>query len=433
MTPASKPSALNAGVVDIRVRTRDVWTLMPGFSLSRRGGENRTRFSLSERNLLGTGITVRLEHTEDVDRDSTAFEYFDKQIGDSWASLFVELADNSDGHRNDIRLIRPFYALDARWSAGATAFDDSRAVSFYELGNEVAEYQVDTRRETLSFGWSGGLVDGWVRRLTASVTRDQREYAPVANGVLPSLIPADIDLVYPSIGFEILEDRFETTANRDQMERTEDFYLGTRLWGSVGFASGSLGSDRRAWLFGFGANKGFGRIDRKALLLSATAGGRVESGSVVNGHYTLNARFYNQINEKRLFFMTLDARHAERPDLDQFVLLGGDSGLRGYPLRYQSGRTRLLLTAEQRVFTDWYPFKLARVGGAAFVDVGRTWGASPLGNEPLGWLKNVGIGLRLAPTRSSGREVIHLDLAFPLDGDPTIDDVQILLESKRSF
>jgi len=29
--------------------------------------------------------------------------------------------------------------------------------------------------------------------------------------------------------------------------------------------------------------------------------------------------------------------------------------------------------------------------------------------------------------------MIHLDIAFPLDGDSSIDDVQILLESKRTF
>jgi hypothetical protein len=29
--------------------------------------------------------------------------------------------------------------------------------------------------------------------------------------------------------------------------------------------------------------------------------------------------------------------------------------------------------------------------------------------------------------------VVHIDVAFPLDGDPTIDSVQFLIESKRSF
>jgi hypothetical protein len=45
----------------------------------------------------------------------------------------------------------------------------------------------------------------------------------------------------------------------------------------------------------------------------------------------------------------------------------------------------------------------------------------------------VGFGLRLALTRSASRKVIHIDVAFPLNGDPTIDDVQFLLESRRSF
>ena len=72
-------------------------------------------------------------------------------------------------------------------------------------------------------------------------------------------------------------------------------------------------------------------------------------------------------------------------------------------------------------------------GGAVFADVGRTWGRNPIGEPELGWLRNVGFGLRLAPTRASANKMIHIDIAFPLDGDPSIDSVQILLESKRSF
>ena len=34
---------------------------------------------------------------------------------------------------------------------------------------------------------------------------------------------------------------------------------------------------------------------------------------------------------------------------------------------------------------------------------------------------------------ASGRDVIHIDVAFPLDGDPSIDSVQLLIQSKRSF
>jgi len=51
----------------------------------------------------------------------------------------------------------------------------------------------------------------------------------------------------------------------------------------------------------------------------------------------------------------------------------------------------------------------------------------------MDWLADVGFGLRLALTRSASRKVIHVDVAFPLSGDTTIDDVQFLLESRRSF
>jgi hemolysin activation/secretion protein len=131
--------------------------------------------------------------------------------------------------------------------------------------------------------------------------------------------------------------------------------------------------------------------------------------------------------------MAFDGRLGHNLDLDNPLELGGDNGLRGYPLRYQSADASVLFTIEERYFTDWYPFRLFRVGGAVFADIGRTWGDNPVGSGSIGWLKDVGFGLRIGPTRSGGHEVIHLDITFPLDGDPSIDKVQFLLEKKVSF
>ena len=421
------------GVVDIRVWTRDVWTLMPGLSVSRSGGENRSRVQLSEQNLLGLGIKLRVSYVDNVDRSSTSFEYFDKNLGESWTSVFLKYSDSSDGGTTQFTLTRPFYAMDTRWSAGATLFDDEREVSFYDLGNATAEYQSQTASHSAFWGWSAGLIDGWAKRWTTGIVYDDRQFRAVPNGQLPSLIPANRRLVYPFVGFELLEDQFQTASNRDQIERTEDFFLGARLTASLGWATESFGSDRDAFIYRLSASKGFGSIERKALFLSSWANGRFEHGDSKNTQVGANARYYNQISDKRLFFVTLDASWGEDLDLDNLVDLGGDTGLRGYPLRYQTGDSRILLTAEQRYFSDWYPFRLFRVGGAIFADIGRTWGDNPAAGPPLGWLKNLGLGLRLAPTRSSGRDVIHIDVALPLDGDPSIDDVQFLIESKRSF
>lgn len=427
------PVRYENGVVDLRVWTRDLWTLMPGFSVSRSGGENRSRVSLSERNLIGTGITLKLSYTDNVDRSSTSFEFLDRNLGNSWTTLYFRVAENSDGDSMQVAFDRPFYSLDSRWSGGFAFLDDGREEAFYDLGNEVADYAVDSEYHSIHGGWSSGLIDGWVKRWTSGIVYDQDDFSAVPDGTLPALVPEDRLLVYPFVGFELLQDEFQTTTNRDQIGRTEDFYLGTRLSGRLGWADKGYGSDRDSLVYSATASIGFGAIAKKALFLSSWVSGRFDNGAATNTRAGFSASYYNQISDKRLFFMTLAGDVGNNLDLDSYFELGGDNGLRGYPLRYQTGDSRALFTVEQRYFTDWYPFRLFRVGGAIFADAGRAWGSNPAGGQNLGWLTDVGFGLRLGPTRASGRDVIHIDIAFPLDGDPSIDDVQFLIESKRSF
>jgi hemolysin activation/secretion protein len=123
----------------------------------------------------------------------------------------------------------------------------------------------------------------------------------------------------------------------------------------------------------------------------------------------------------------------EALDSDRQLLLGGEEGLRGYPLRYQAGTSRALLTLEERYYTGWYPFRLFHVASAAFFDMGRTWGTDVTGATSDGLLKNVGVGLRLGSSRSAFGNVIHIDLAFPLDGDDDVDSVQLVVETKARF
>ena len=55
------PVAYDGRTVDLEVRTRDVWTLNPGFSFSRKGGENTWGAQIEEDNLLGTGRALDFE------------------------------------------------------------------------------------------------------------------------------------------------------------------------------------------------------------------------------------------------------------------------------------------------------------------------------------------------------------------------------------
>jgi hypothetical protein len=68
-----------------------------------------------------------------------------------------------------------------------------------------------------------------------------------------------------------------------------------------------------------------------------------------------------------------------------------------------------------------------------FFDCGRTWGRAPLASPGLGLLSDAGFGLRIGNARSGLGNVIHVDLAFPFNGDPTIKRVQFLVQTEHSF
>jgi hypothetical protein len=68
-----------------------------------------------------------------------------------------------------------------------------------------------------------------------------------------------------------------------------------------------------------------------------------------------------------------------------------------------------------------------------FADAGRTWGQGPVDARNLGWLTDVGFGLRLGLTRSGLGNVLHVDLATPLNRNGGIDAVQFSVSTKASF
>jgi outer membrane translocation and assembly module TamA len=221
--------------------------------------------------------------------------------------------------------------------------------------------------------------------------------------------------------------------NRDQIEKTEDYSLGWHARAQLGYASSSFGSDRNAVMLAGNLSKGLEMTERQSLFFGLDASGRVEEGAVAGGLFSAAARYYFRQSPRRVLFLNLSATAGTNLDADQQILLGGDNGLRGYPLRYQSGEGRWLFTAEQRLFSNWYPFQLFNVGGAVFYDMGATWGQDPLGTPSQGVLKDVGFGLRFGNSRSALGNVLHVDVAYPLDGDASARHVQFLIETKKSF
>lgn len=429
-----RPVSWRDGVVDIEVRTHDVWTLNPGASFGRSGGESSTGLQLEELNLLGLGTQLGVGLTSDTDRTSESLLFHDGQIFGTWWGLAAQAANNSDGRTYDLGLDHPFFAMDTRWAAGLSLKDDQRIDSLYDRGEITDRFRTHQRRAQVYGGWSRGLVNGAARRWTAGLTYDESRFdAGPGEWATSGFVPPDRKLVYPWIGYDWAQDHYAKARNRDHIEKTEDVNLGWRLGARIGWAGTAWGADRDAAIFSAHLDKGLELASRRTLLLSGSLGGRLEKGSFADALASVAGRYYQRQSDRRLLYLGLQADFAHALDVDHQLLLGGDNGLRGYPLRYQGGDGRWLFTAEQRWFSNWYPFRMINVGAAMFFDVGSSWGDHPLGQPSLGLLKDIGVGLRLGNNRSALGNVLHIDIAMPLDATGSIDKLQFLVKTYEMF
>lgn len=420
--------------VAVEVRVRDSWTLAPELKYSHKGGASEWAIGLDDRNLFGTGKQVRIIEKSSIDRDETLLAYGDPNLLGSRVRLNAEFTDASDGYRHALAAERPFYSLDTRWMLGGNLINEQRVDPIYDLGEQVDEFGHDVKGFSLQGGWSRGFVDGGVRRWLVGVTSSEDVFYPTIDTPNPLLLPQNRKLVYPWVGWELLVDDHREMSELNDIGRTEDVSFGTSLFVSLGLADTSYGSDRDATLLRATFNKGWDLGGRgRMLTMNAQGSTRDEADGLQNSIVEAAAHYYVRNGENRLFAATAALMATNNLDAESQVLLGGDNGLRGYPLRYQAGESRSLLSVEERFFTDFYPWRLFRVGYAAFLDVGRVSGADPRASPSLGTLYDVGLGLRLSSPRASGKSVVHIDLAFPLNGDPTIDTMQLIVETKGSF
>jgi hypothetical protein len=431
--PEIRPIRYHDGVVDIEVVTHDVWTLSPAFSFGRSGGTNTTNFNLSDANLFGFGKGGEVGHSTSVDRNSTFFSWVDPTVwGSRWQDS-IGYANDSDGKIWSLMAGRPFYSLETPYAVNATTGDTRGIVTRYSLGLAYDAYAIDERITDLYLGKALLIDDRWTVRALVGWHRDDSVFTLAPGQTLLGPLPADRDLAYPYTRLQWIENDYSTTHNLNQIAFTEDLHYGLFASLGAGYATPAFGADRQAvhfdgalthgWHFGTGQN----------LFIAGNVTGRVSSGQLQDTLATGSATYYLTTSEETKFVIKLTAEQGHDLDIDHFLQLGGDTGLRGYPLRYQSGDGLGLLTLEERLYTSWFPWRLVHVGGAAFFDAGRTWGPAPIPTPDLGLLKDFGVGLRLGNARSSFGNVIHIDVAVPLDAQANITRVQILVSTQSTY
>jgi outer membrane protein assembly factor BamA len=428
-------TADSVGLVDVQVQTRDVWTLAPTLTLGRKGGKNTTSFGVEDNNFLGYGKVLEVFRRTDRKRTTSTLGYHDPNVGFGRWSFDAVLTNANDGHNIDLRTELPFFALDSRRQMLFAASDFDGEQTREVFGMEVDRYRQQTKQGEISFGFSNGLVRGWTRRYFTGLRYQREQFAALAQ-FLPGLsslpAPADRELLYPFVRIEGVQDDFATTFNQDQIGRTEDQVFGMQYSLELGQSARALGSDRTRTLLRASISDGQRIRTRERLFFNAYAQARLGGGGE---HQLIGAavRYFYRQSDKASFYTGFSADLGRNLDADAPLVSGGENGLRGYPFNYQYGSKRALLSVEQRYYTDWKPFQLVQVGAAAFVDVGKLWGASPVPAPQLGTLRDIGVGLRLGSLRAARANALHIDLAYPLDGRKQDRGLQLTVETKVSF
>jgi hypothetical protein len=202
----------------------------------------------------------------------------------------------------------------------------------------------------------------------------------------------------------------------DQLGHPEDRDLGTSFDLAAGYSPAALGASRSDAFLAATSMVG-GRFDDEGYLwFGSQLSGRQGSGKfreVIGG---LEMLAYQRIRKGRDQTLVADARIDWSAALSrdrELLAGGGDGGLRGYPINYFTGTRRAIFHFEDRTPIVDDLFHMLSVGAVGFVDAGQVWGRGR--NFGLGnFAASVGVGLRLAITRSARQIPLRIDFAIPL-------------------
>jgi len=428
-----RPTAYHDGVVDIEVTTKDTWTLDPGLGVSRKGGDNETRYGIKELNLLGTGASIEWQRTDYLGDTVDDYQFNNNQILGTRARFNYTYITSDNQNGQSAILERPFYSLETRWAAGVSGSTFKQLVSTYQGGVLTDQYQRYQDTASIYGGRSRGLVDNWTHRYSIGLDYVKDRYELVPDEPPPSLLPEDEKYVSPFFRYQVIQNNYVETMNRNQVQRPEYFLLGFSSDIKLGYASTALGSTQPAWNYAATISNGWDLSRDRMLLAELSGAGRYVNGQNDGALFAGYLDFYNPQSERSQTFVGLQLAAANDIVTSNQLTLGGDNGLPGYPTRYQSGNKRVLFNLEQRYYTDWYPFRLFRIGGGVFFDAGRAWGGDTSDQVDQGWLFNIGAGLRVFSVRSAFGNVWRLDLAFPVNPQGDIPSYQIVFYRAQRF
>jgi len=433
--------ASDENVENITVSTWDNWSLMPTISLGRKGGVNTYSIGIKERNLFGLGINAEIESYRNAQRSGyklvSTIPLFQKKN----TNLKLRFADNDDGQKYALFLKKNFAAFHIK-SAYLLGFnEESRDDTAFQNGYDQSFFTHDISYKEANFAWLDFNSDSRLLRYRVGITQDQHLFSAISAAklleqetpLLTNHLPLDRDFIYPWAAFEYIEKDFRKLTNVHLISQIEDFNHGWQLNSRLGLSNGNR--ENSAWaLWRMQIKKGFHLDNNSLLLFDLALTGDIYQEQNNRILIKLNAEYFYQFDHHWGLYLNNTNIFSEQQYLDQPVTMGGNTGLRGFPLQYQHGKNSMKFTSELRYYPQINLLKLFDIAGVAFLDAGRAFGGSIEQNIEDDWLASAGVGIRVYSPHSGGNhQVIHIDFAFPQSSNPNIDSFEIRVQAKKSF
>jgi len=429
-----RPVRAKDGSLTARVTVQDAWSLRGGVNFHHAGGDSEWSIRLHEVNLLGRGKKLQLSYEKNRERSTKKVAYLDPRLFGSRWQMEANYQDLSDGRLRLFKLERPFYSLDARWSAGVFARRDESILTLYNLDEEALSFPARIDEVALPLRYTYRLRGNTAFRIGLEARSSQARYGPVfveREGLLPLLAFEDRRLRGIFLHWGVAQDRFETFENIMVMGRTEDVNLGWDLDVGLGWVHSSFGEASDAPVGELDLEKAWRLGSSNLLALSSWVQARREGGAFRDSWTSTRLTLYHVSLPRQTLAASAAVDGGTRLAPENWLYLGAADGMRGYANRVLAGDRRWTVSIEDRIITSKTLWGIAQVGFVAYADAGA------IRRFDTGrWSRtyaDAGLGLRFGNLKSSFGKVFSLTIAFPLVRDPGMDSYQIVFGNTFRF
>lgn len=429
------------GAVDLLLVSRDVWSLRTNTEFENQQGTfTYLTLSLAENNFLGWRKQTAIVFEMDLGAFSIGPRYRDFNVFGSRLQLltrprilFGRESGAIEGSQSETELVYPLWSLARKWSAAARVSHKNNIERDF-LGTDIRPFdnpetaeieaipqEFDDEQATLTADLTRAFGDELKQHFTAgyelsrSRPRIRESFSRFGDAAdaeaFTRLILPRAERVSALIGrYRIFTPRFATYRNINNYDLPEYQQLGPDATLELGLATRLFGSTSTflryraelAWVADI-AGSSFARA-------AVASSGRITSKRVVDQRLDLSMfaatpAFAGLARVVGAVAVTLQDNVEDNELFD----IGGQTGLRGYPVGAFQGTSFARANAELRTLP--IPLWFIRLGFLAFVDVGHA--ANDIG--ALTPHADFGIGMRvLAP--QTAEDLYRIDWAIPTRG-----------------